>query len=130
MMRGNAYPNGWPTAFMNRFYSASQIGATLNMIFDNEEAMFLTVLPIQIAPFLMTLEKKGLLSQGGWHIYYTLSLFVNFYWNARCGQVETVYKKMVFWFFVSSIFVGRVHYNINKYVLWAFPAALQIFVKI
>ena len=130
MMRGNAYPDGWPITFMNRFYSASQIMATLNMTFTKPEGMFLTVLPIQIAPFLMTLEKKGIISQQGWHGYYIASLFVSYYWGGRWGLLENGVTNLMYWPLVGLLYLGRIHFGVNKYILWSAPILINLCTKI
>ena len=42
------------------------------------DRVFLLLLPIQTAPFCMTLVKKGVITQAGWHLYYTLALLANY----------------------------------------------------
>lgn len=116
-MRGNAYPEWLPKGYgtaLNRFYSASQIMATMNMIHGTSHSMFLTVLPIQVAPFLMTLEKKGLIRQWHWHLWYTIAILINYY----SGIVNTAKKRWLFRPMVAFVYYFRIHRGLNKYLLW------------
>jgi len=121
-IRDNAYKEGILKKYskqINLLYSVAQIYATLNTIFANTEGIFLTLLPIQIAPFLMTLEKKGLISQTEWHIFYTLSLLSNIYWSYYYGIVTIPLQQ--YHIFSVIVIIGRLYFNINKYILWLIP---------
>lgn len=81
-MRNNPYPFYVAQSFakaLNLFYSTSQVLATLNVLTSpTMDKVFLTLLPIQTAPLLMTLQKKGVITQAGWHLYYTAALLSNY----------------------------------------------------
>lgn len=123
-MRGNPYPGyspGWAVKGLNYFYSVSQIVGTFQ-IFNNRnmEGAFLILLPIQIAPFLMTLEKKGIIRQAGWHFWYVLALGVN--WLQGVFREGSGSKAVLPWMFVLPavvpVAVLRFFGGVNKYVLW------------
>lgn len=123
-MRGNPYPSYVPEWYIkvhNYFYSISQAFATLHILNSrNIDPVFLLLLPIQTAPFCMTLVKKGILKQGGWHLYYTLALAVNFIyaiWHTDAHKIFAYSSPLVLFFVV-----GRFKYNCNKYVLWSMVA--------
>lgn len=119
-MRGNPYPSyvpGWYVKVHNYFYSVSQVFATLHILNSRiMDSVFLLLLPIQTAPFCMTLVKKGILKQGGWHLYYTLALLVNFIyaiWHDDTMKVFSYGSVFAFYFVVS-----RFVYGVNKYAIW------------
>jgi len=131
-MRANPYPDGTSEKFIlwhNRFYSMSQFGATMAIMFRGADSAFLALLPIQTAPFLMTLVKKGVLNQREWHIWYTVALLTNWV-HALVGKgtddnmVST--QVYMFIFFTSSI--ARLRYRINKYIIWGTVWAAQKYI--
>ena len=113
-MRDNAFPEGTPTGvryIMNTFYSISQLIATLMLLVRGEGAAFLILLPIQIAPLLMTLEKKGFITSVAWHVGYSLALGLNFVYNlSTVGQSS-------FQIGVMCILL-RLGFRVNKYAMW------------
>ena len=122
MMRGNAYPSYVSDAVVkwhNLFYAVSQMFATMNMLYYNEDAMFITLIPIQTAPLLMTLAKKGLLSQLGWHVLNTGTLLLGYY----RGLVD--YGPHIAWptnaALTAFVAIGRIKFKCNKYLLWSVP---------
>ena len=128
-MRANPYPAGTGREFIvwhNRFYSASQFGATIAIMFRGADSAFLALLPIQTAPFLMTLVKKGILNQAEWHIWYTLALLTNWI-HALVGQgndgntVSTLTYMTIFF----SATLARLRYRVNKYIIWGGIWALK-----
>jgi hypothetical protein len=130
MMRNNAYSNGRLSKYvkqMNLFYAVCQIMATANMLFCKTERMFMTLFPIQIAPFLMTLEKKGIINQFHWHLYYTLSLICNFHWGFKYSISDNLFA--IYWSSVAFVSIGRLYCNINKYILWFIPVTIGILVS-
>jgi hypothetical protein len=57
------------------FYAISQIIATTNLLLNNcPDSSFVIMFPIQLSAFLMTLVRKGIISNNLWHIFYTSSL--------------------------------------------------------
>ena len=124
-MRGNPYPSYVPDYFIiahNLFYSISQIFATMNMLFRGYDLAFLALIPIQTAPFCMTLVKKGIITQMGWHIYYTLALLINYYY-AMCDGIHVTPFKIL----VLFLIIGRFYIKANKYLLWSVPVAYHLY---
>ena len=139
-MRSNPYPHYLPAACTrvhNLFYSSSQALATLNIVTCvNMDRVFAILLAVQTAPFCMTLVKKGVLTQAGWHLYYTLALLANYAlvltpWVedpqgriegtgafdscAFCGRVpDALYLTLAFAFPIARFGMG-----LNKYFLWS-----------
>lgn len=116
-MRSNPYPSNvpmWCRVLHNYFYSISQVYATLNMLYRDNNLVFLSLIAIQTAPFLMTLQKKGIITQAGWHFWYTLAIVINYYYALTHEENDNInFKKMAFVFAL-----GRFVFGINKYVLW------------
>jgi len=123
-MRDNPYPRYANPTFVtwhNMFYSASQVLATLNILTGTRmEVPFMILLPIQTAPLGMTLVKKGIITQAGWHLWYTLALLANYIhafvlepWTAAADVPRLLYWSL---FFVFSVL--RFKYRVNKYILW------------
>lgn len=128
-MRANPYPAGTSPEFItwhNRFYSASQVGATMIVMFKGADSAFLTLLPIQTAPFLMTLVKKGILNQAEWHAWYTIALLVNWvnpiFENARGGNTVSTLAYLAI---LVAATMARLRYRINKYAIWGTVWALK-----
>jgi hypothetical protein len=122
-MRANPYPTGTSKEFIlwhNRFYSASQFGATMAIMFRGADSAFLALLPIQTAPFLMTLVKKGILNQAEWHIWYTVALLTNWIHAlvGRGNDANTVSTLTYMTIFFGAT-IARLHYRVNKYAIWA-----------
>jgi hypothetical protein len=127
-MRSNPYPSyvnpSW-TRWYNLMYSTSQVFGTMNILCRDMGSIFLVVLPIQIAPFGMTLVKKGVITQAGWHLWYSFAIFAN-YWYATTMQrsntdgLETFYTMGVLMFAL-----GRFKFRENKYALWGSIIAAQ-----
>ena len=105
---------------LNIFYSISQILATINCIFAiNIDRVFIILLPIQIAMFLMTLAKKNIITSGGWHLWYTIALLTNYIIPLYSIKLHfDIYEKIIF-FSLSFLFITlRLRYNWDKYFLW------------
>lgn len=116
-MRNNPYPEStpqWLIKSLNTFYSISQLYATLNILLNDKATMFLTLIPIQTAPFGMTLVKKGIINQTSWHISYIVALLLNFaYGIVKVETIKAHVNSMVMF-----IVVFRFALNQNKYLLW------------
>jgi small-conductance mechanosensitive channel len=108
------------TKYLNILYSTFQVLATMTCIFSNNiDKIFSIVFPIQIAMFLMTLAKKNIISSGGWHLGYTLTLFISFYLSLYSMKENVDYKKNIIYLILIILFVLlRFRYNVNKYLLW------------
>lgn len=75
------YPEKTPTAasdFMKGFYAKAQFAATAGAIFGTPMLAFGSVLGIEIASFLMTLVRKGLIDSRTYHLVYSASLALQY----------------------------------------------------
>lgn len=64
---------------IKKFYAISQIIATTNMLLvNNPDSNFVIMFPIQLSAFLMTLVRKGIISNECWNFLYTSSLLFPF----------------------------------------------------
>lgn len=64
---------------IKKFYAVSQIIATTNLLLNtNPDSSFTIMFPIQLSAFLMTLVRKGIISNNLWHIFYISSLVFPF----------------------------------------------------
>lgn len=124
-MRGNPYPRyvpEWYTRVHNMFYSLSQLFATLNMLYRGHDMVFLTLIPIQTAPFAMTLVKKGIINQMGWHFWYTVALGISYaYGLTHLSTGNTVAP------IALAVAAARFGLGANKYVLWALVIAHHLY---
>lgn len=129
-MRANPYPIGTSREFItwnNRFYSMSQFGATMAIMFRGADSAFMALLPIQTAPFLMTLVKKGILTQGEWHGLYTVTLLTNWL-HAIMGpgnDLNTISSFKYMTIFIGAT-IARLCYGVNKYKIWSTIWALKL----
>lgn len=127
-MRGNPYPqyvNRHAITIHNTFYSLSQVLATANILYRGFNEVFLQLLAIQTAPFGMTLVKKGILKQAGWHWTYTLAILTSYLYGALTPSEAT---QRVYWFSVLAFCVARFRFNVNKYALWSTAIAVQWYI--
>lgn len=127
-MRTNPYPSYISTAFArmyNLMYSTSQVFGTMNILCRDMGSIFLIILPIQIAPFGMTLVKKGIITQAGWHLWYSLAIFAN-YWYATTMKRSDIAGLETFYITGMLFFTtGRFIFHKNKYALWGTIIAMQ-----
>lgn len=118
-MRGNPYPKDTHPLiikYINLFYSISQVFATLHILFaPNPDYIYLTLIPIQTAPFGMTLQRKGIISQYGWHLFYILAILSNYVYSA-----VNIYEPKTMWLYMIFFSILRFKFRINKYILWTF----------
>ena len=125
-MRGNPYPRGSPPIarrLLNLFYSVSQGGATVAVLSATSvEPVFMVLLPIQVAPLLMTLVKKGFLRQAGWHLWYTASLLAVWAHAIRSPrrQLELAWPGVAA--LIAMFALLRLCLGMNKYAVWAVAA--------
>lgn len=126
-MRDNPYPPEtpqWLINFMNLFYSASQVLGTMNVLTCTTPGrIFLILIPIQTAPFCMTLVKKGILQQRGWHVYYTLALLINYLYPSY----DSFMPRETYWRLALTFMIARFQLNVNKYYLWIYIIVLQLY---
>jgi len=123
-MRGMPMPDSWSTntvSSLNMFYSVSQVLATLGtLIATNMEVHFIILFPIQLAAFLMTCVRKGIITSRTWHILYATALGINYLYWIRQIHLFSVLVVLVFC-------VARFTYRINKYLLWTTVIGLTLY---
>lgn len=129
-MRHNPYPAGTPRKFIvwhNRFYSVSQFGATMAIMFRGADSAFIALLPIQTAPLFMTLVKKGIINQAEWHLLYTLTLLTNWV-HAIFGKGNdgNVLSTAMYMGTLLAVTLARLKFGINKYLIWSAVWALKL----
>ena len=73
------------------------------------------LLPIQTAPLGMTLVKKGIITQAGWHLWYTLALLMNY---VHGYFVVHEVSRHMYWSCALGFAFLRFRYRVNKYILW------------
>ena len=116
-MRGNPYPTDTDKRIIyaiNLFYSVGQVFATLHMLFaPSPDYIFLTLIPIQTAPFGMTLQRKGLISQFGWHVFYIGAILSNYLYS-----IVNIYDPELMWMYMLLFCILRFRFRCNKYILW------------
>lgn len=126
-MRDMPFPTATPGKLItiaNYFYSASQILATMNMLYATTVGSpFMLLFPIQIAAFLMTLVRKGIITSGMWHIVYALALGYNYYYGY---MIDASPSGLPYWGTALAIAIGRFRYRIDKYYLWAFAIGVYM----
>lgn len=98
---------------ITRFHSNSQIFATLLMLYNMETA-FSPLFAIQIAAFLMTLVRKGLIKPNTWHILYSFALMINVFTSVTLKPSELMTICIAKYIF-SYI---RFELHANKYIGW------------
>ena len=128
-MRDNPFPEGtpgWAVRAINFYYSISQAGATAIVLFSRRvDAVFWVLLPIQTAPFLMTLVKKGVIDRSGWHLWYSLALASNFALSlATPGRMsDLTWPEMVA--LLATFAVWRIGLDGNKYAFWVVVSGIS-----
>jgi len=128
-MRTNPYPTWFPQKFIplhNLFYSASQILATMQCLSAIDIAFpFVLLVAIQTAPFCMTLVKKGVIDQTGWHVYYTIALGVSYSYGNFGERMGYLIPLWLHWVIAFGIMLGRFQLELSKYFLWSSAVAIQ-----
>ena len=94
-------------------HSRMQIGATVFMI-GNMNTAFGPLLAIQMAAFLMTLVRKGILHAQTWHLIYSVLLWANFELFPQYSPAHILIQRCVFELHARVFFPNHV----NKYVAW------------
>lgn len=130
-MRGMSWPDFFPMnnpyyqKAHNLFYAFCQIGATLSMFTGKyPDHPFMVLLPIQIAPFLSTLVKKGIVRDLHWHLVYTVSLLLTYTHGWATGTPSPV----SIWLMVLIAFL-RFYLRVDKYLLWSMVVLLETMVR-
>jgi hypothetical protein len=96
------------------FYAISQLIATTTLLLStNQDNGFSIMFPIQLSAFLMTLVRKGLITNNQWHYIYTTSLIIPYLIN-RNGLINNNNNNIKI-FSLLHIFL-RFGLNTNKYI--------------
>lgn len=95
-----------------RTYSGSQLAATIIML-GNCDMIFGPIFAIQIAPFTMTLVKKGIMNTKTAHLIYAFALTLN---NLTVISSSTYIIKVGILKYLASYL--RFDLNMNKYIMW------------
>jgi hypothetical protein len=126
-MRGMPFPDALPEPArraLNAFYAVSQLLATMQMLFcDSIDAAFMVLMPIQMAAFLMTCVRKGLLTSGGWHLWYAAALGSN-YLRIVLGPLRPPVFCAVYGATAAAVCAARLRLRADKYAVWAVVAAV------
>ena len=105
---------------VNIFYSQAQILAASYLLFGTSspqltEYAFLILFPIQMAAFLMTMVKKGIITSVDWHVMYSLSLSLPFLYllfkTDLMDNIPALPIALIFCFL-------RINTRLSKYFLW------------
>eukprot|EP00931_Biecheleriopsis_adriatica_P057198 TRINITY_DN33920_c0_g1_i1.p1 TRINITY_DN33920_c0_g1~~TRINITY_DN33920_c0_g1_i1.p1 ORF type:complete len:354 (-),score=68.96 TRINITY_DN33920_c0_g1_i1:76-1137(-) len=108
-------------AVAKKFYAKSQFAATALAAFGTPSLSFCSVLAIEIASFLMTLVRKGLIEARTYHAWYSLSLFVMFpclvasIHSGHPDEEMAAYRAMTACFFSIPL---RLDMRVSKYITW------------
>lgn len=129
-MRGMPYPPGTPGAVragMQLFYAGSQGLATVTLLMGSRvDAPFLMLMPIQLAVFLMTLVRKGLIGAWAWHAWYSAAILLPYAYtlyrdwafpDVHCfplGETEFAGQLLA----LAAFMLLRVAAGVDKYVFW------------
>lgn len=102
------------------FYAYSQFMATLACIAVCNPAWSLAVLlAIQCASLFMTLVRKGLLTAGGYHIAYTITLVLPYFVGIRSNVMAMPAGSFPAMLLLGAGLFGlRARFGISKYALW------------
>lgn len=116
---------------LDNFYAICQFLATMQMIFSyNLDSVFIVAFPIQISMFLMTLVRKSIITSGGWHFYYTMSLLTNVALNLHSRVYNPIPWSAGYVLpTVIAVTLARfyLHKYINKYVVWTAVWLLNLY---
>jgi hypothetical protein len=109
-----------------KFYAISQIAATSTLLITaNPDNGFIIMFPIQFSTFLMTLVRKGFISNNQWHLLYSLSLAFPYIVNHNMMSVNN-YK-----LYISILhIILRLIFRTNKFINFAMVTILYKFVEI
>jgi len=118
------YPEGTSKSVENaakRFYSKSQFAATALSIFATPILSFCSMFAIEIASFLMTLVRKGIIKARTYHIIYTFALFIMFpalLTTLLGGDHEAAMGTFRALGSAAIAVRLRLGYQLNKYLVW------------
>jgi len=112
-------------ALAKLFYAKSQFNATATALYGTPMIAFGSVFPLEIAVFLMTLIRKGILDSHHYHMIYASSLALAYpvilivVFSSDPQVSETAWCGMLTAGLSTSL---RLEYGWNKYVMW--PVAI------
>jgi len=111
-----------PMKYAALLYSYYQFCATASVLRFNPKLSdmgFNTLIAIQMSAFLMTLNKKNFIKWYVHSIFYSLCLIISGYY---------MYKTYGCAFFIEvfGLFLFRINFNANKYLLWSIYSLLQL----
>ena len=109
-----------------KFYALSQYGATMACLAcSNPFWPFMTLLPIQLASFQLTLVRKGFLSTRAFHYAYSVTLVLPWIWSMAHYGITGMIDIPLSFVFTAAVFAIRM-LGVNKYWLWAAVSAARI----
>lgn len=118
-------PNSYKI-YMKKYYAICQLLA-LNALLLSEcdktgrcflESAFIIMFPIQLSAFLMTLVRKGIISNIYWHVFYSISLMTPYLITINnMNIVETNYTINIKKILPIMFIFLRLKFNVNKYLL-------------
>lgn len=128
-MRGMPYPVEWSQSKQDLFttyYGLMQFMATAAVMLNPKPyTLLMSAFPIQIAAFLMTCVRKGIMTATGWHYYYLLSLVL-----ALFTTVDNVQELVETWLFGSALYAVRRQLRWSKFTIWGLVSLAAPFVPI
>lgn len=130
-MRGMPYPAGTSEAAraaVQLFYAGAQGMATVALLMGTRiDTTFLMLVPIQLAVFLMTLVRKGLIGTGAWHAWYSAAILLPYVYmvyreaafpDGHCfPMADAEYGGQLL--ALAMFFLVRIGLGANKYAFWA-----------
>lgn len=112
---------------VKRFYAFTQFVATSTCLaVANPAWPLLMLFPIQLASFLLTLSRKGLISGAGWHLGYTASLVLPFFVAVRTSLYLGSATFVTGLLGTSFLLFHLRCLGVNKYALWAPVIAARV----
>ena len=96
-----------------RMHSFMQLVATYYMV-ENMTTAYTPIFAIQIASFLMTLVKKGIIKTSDWHYVYSLALWLNILAVIDANLSFIVVMNAL----CNFMYYWRIIYGMNKYAGW------------
>lgn len=121
-MRSMPFPEWIPDVVRvnwNMFYSICQVFATLECLMRPDMSFaFMVLFPIQLAAFLMTCVRKGIMSAFGWHVYYTSALLSTLAYTITCESAFRPFELTLYKMFAACFILLRFKAHCSKYKLW------------
>lgn len=132
-MRSMPFPSYVSPSFItvwNYGYSIAQVFATLEVLMrDTPGNAFMVMFPIQLAAFLMTCVRKGIITAGGWHMYYSLSLLSTFMYGIKSKDTFTTQERMIYLGCALYFCIMRFVLRLSKYGIWATIICIYLYTK-